>query len=159
MERSDKAVLREIEDHVLQPQIVTAALRKAVVRLKRRAAANVNSTDRETLGRQLATVDRELANLTSAVTAGGEVQTLVEAIREREGHRAILRRRIAALDAAERVTEFDPSAVERALAAKLAEWRAFAASTRPTGAADPPEAAREESAAVQAVSERPKPLV
>ena len=152
-------MLTEIEEHVLQPQVVAAALRKAVARLKRQAAANATSTDRETLERQLAAVDRELANLTSAVSAGGEVQTLVGAIRDREGHRAILRRKIAALDAAERAGQFDPSAVERALVGKLAEWRGLAPSPRPTGAADLRKLLGKNRLQFKPYRERPEPRV
>jgi hypothetical protein len=111
MERSDDAVLTAIERHVLQPEIVSAAIGKALARLKRQAAAQSRTIDRDAVKQQLVAVDRELATLTAAITAGGELQTLVQAMREREGQRDILRRKIAALEAAGRVSAFDPAAV------------------------------------------------
>jgi hypothetical protein len=68
-------------------------------------------------------LETELERLTAALTAGGELSTIIQAIREREGHRDILRRRVANLDAAARASQFDPETVERALHAKLADWR------------------------------------
>ena len=73
----------------------------------------------------MAVIERELERLTAAVTAGGELQTLEQAIHDRETERNTLRRKIAALEAASRASAFDPQTVERQLRAKLEDWRSL----------------------------------
>lgn len=85
MERSDVAVLTSIERDILQPDVIAATLRKAMERLKPQAAAAQDA--RLGIEKQLATVERDLVRLTAAVTAGGEQDTLVAAITERENPR------------------------------------------------------------------------
>jgi recombinase-like zinc beta ribbon protein len=125
MDCSDDAVLSVIERQVLQPEIVSSAIRKAVARLKRHAAANIAGQDQDTTSTQLAAVERELAHLTAAVSAGGELRTLIQAIREREGQRDILRRKDCNAGGCEACLRIDPDAVERALTVKLKDWRAL----------------------------------
>ena len=85
MERSDLAVLASIERDVLQPDVIAATLRKALERLKPQAAAAQEA--RQEVEKRLQTVERDLERLTAAVTAGGELSTLVPAIKEREAAR------------------------------------------------------------------------
>ena len=74
--------------------------------------------------KQLATVERDLVRLTAAVTAGGELDTLVAAIKEREKAREALRLELRSLERAGRAATLDLPAVERQLRAKLDEWKA-----------------------------------
>ena len=122
IERSDDAVLSAIERDALQPQVVGEAIRKAMKRLTPQVAVSATA-DREAAGKQLAGIERDLERLTAAITAGGELQTLVQAIHDRETERNTLRRKIAALEAVGRASAFDPQTVERQLRAKLEDWR------------------------------------
>ena len=121
MGRSDEAVLGAIRGDVMNADVISATLRKALARLK--PAANRAQARRLDLDRQLATVNRELERLTSALASGGNLQTLVQAIREREAQRDTLMQEIAAVAGAERVGKMDWAALERQLKGKLDEWR------------------------------------
>jgi hypothetical protein len=63
MPASDAAVLAAIEQDVLRPEIITAALRKALERL--RPAADQSQSLRQSLEKQLATIERDLGRLTT----------------------------------------------------------------------------------------------
>lgn len=62
----------------MNPDVIAATLRKALVRLK--PASDAAYARRADLERQLAGVDRELDHLTGALAVGGNLQTLVQAI-------------------------------------------------------------------------------
>ena len=62
--------------------------------------------------------------LTAAVTAGGELSTLVTAIKERESSREALRGELRSIDRAGKAATLDLKGVERELRAKLDEWKA-----------------------------------
>ena len=129
MERSDLAVLASIERDILQPDVITATLRKALERLKPQAAAAQDA--RQGIEKRLATVERDLERLTAAVTAGGELSTLVTAIKERESAREALRLELRAIDMAGKAATLDLKAVECDLRAKLDEWKAVLGNTYP----------------------------
>ena len=67
-------------------------------RLKPQAAAAQDA--RQGIERKIATVERDLARLTAAVTAGGELDTLVSAIKEREKSREALRLELRTIERA-----------------------------------------------------------
>jgi hypothetical protein len=88
MPASDAAVLEAIEADILRPEVITATLRKAVDRLKpANLAARARLAD---LQRRHGTIIQELDRLTAALAAGGNLTTLVQAIREREEQRDTL---------------------------------------------------------------------
>ena len=122
MDKPDVAVLTSIERDILQPDVIAATLRKAMERLKPQTAAAQEA--RQGLEKQLTTVDRDLARLTAAVTAGGELDTLVAAIKEREQSREGLRLALRSLERAGKAATLDLPAVEWQLRVKLDEWRA-----------------------------------
>jgi site-specific DNA recombinase len=122
MDRSDVAVLTSIERDILQPDIIAVTLRKAMERLKPQAAAAQEA--RHGIEKRLAIVERDLERLTAAVTAGGELSTLVAAIKERETAKESLRLELRAIDRAGKAATLDLKAVERELRAKLDEWKA-----------------------------------
>jgi hypothetical protein len=82
-------------------------------------------TARVALERRLAVVERELERLTAAVTAGGNVPTLVDAMRTREAERTKLRQELSVHERATQVARLDTRRVERELRAKLDEWTAL----------------------------------
>ncbi len=123
MRATDEAVLSTIEAQVLRPEVVSAAIEKAIRHLQppedRRAA------ERKRLEAALATIEAELARLASAVAAGGPLQALVAAIQERERQREAACQRIAALDALGEVGLLDRKRLERDLRKKLDDWKAL----------------------------------
>jgi site-specific DNA recombinase len=123
MERADDAVLTAFEQDVLQPAVVERAIRLAVERL--RASPADDATRRATLQARVGTLNEELSKLAGAVAAGGEVSTLVAAIRQREGERAKAERELEGLTRAASSTRVDPGTIERDLRERLSEWRAL----------------------------------
>lgn len=65
-----------------------------------------------------------MERLTAAVTAAGELSTLVTAIKDRESAREALRLELRAIDMAGKAATLDLKAVECDLRAKLDEWKA-----------------------------------
>lgn len=125
MDRSDDAVLTTIEQDVLQPEVVSRAIRKSLDQIKRLTSREDYEAGRPPLERRLETVERDLARLTAAVTAGGDIPSLVEALKAREIERADLERELRARDQAVQVARLDTKSVEQALRAKLDEWKAL----------------------------------
>jgi hypothetical protein len=70
MERSDNAVLQAIERDILQPDVVTTSLRKALARLQRLAASTDPDSQRVSLEKRLSVIQRDSDRLTAAITAG-----------------------------------------------------------------------------------------
>ena len=85
------------------------ALDRAVDRL-RPSLVEVGA-EREHLSAQLVIVARELERLTAAIVAGGELATLMEAIKAREATKVALERQVARLDAQAALRAIDPAAV------------------------------------------------
>jgi hypothetical protein len=103
---------------LLHRRVLTAAVKHAVDRL---------ASDREpdrivAIRKQLAVVEGERANLTAAVAAGGDLPTLLAALRNRESqHRALLDR----IAQHSQLEAFEPSAVLAELQGRLADWRSL----------------------------------
>ncbi len=70
----------------------------------------------------LAATDAEVARLTSAIKRGGDLDPLLDALRETEARRAELRQRIAGLDAAPRSSKLDVDAVRTKLRSYIADY-------------------------------------
>jgi DNA invertase Pin-like site-specific DNA recombinase len=121
MDRSDAAVLEAIQNDVMNPDVIAATLRKALARL--RPTAKAAQARRVEMERQLGEVNKQIERLTEALAVGGNVQTLVQAIKDREEHRDTLTRQIASLAGVERAGQVDWTMVEKQLRAKLEEWR------------------------------------
>lgn len=116
---ADRAVLTLIESVVLRPEVIVAAVEEAVARLRPADEA----TERQRLHAELARAEKELDHLTTAIATGGQVATLVAAVRERERQRDHLRQELTALDQLAQVARLDLAQLKQALEAKLAEWR------------------------------------
>jgi DNA invertase Pin-like site-specific DNA recombinase len=124
MTRSDQAVLDAIDRSVLRPEIAKA-LRSALEKLSTRA----NSTDAEAarlaLTKRLATVEKDLERLTAAVTAGGDIPTLIDALKAREAERAALQQQLREREQIAALVRVDVKKIERELTAKLDDWKAL----------------------------------
>jgi DNA invertase Pin-like site-specific DNA recombinase len=68
--------------------------------------------------------DGKRAYVVRRVTAGGQLDTLVAAIKEREQAREALRLELRSIERAGKAATLDLPAVERQLRAKLEEWKA-----------------------------------
>ena len=99
-----------MERHVLQPGVVERAIEIASVRL---ALATRNAElQRDALKARIATLTQELDRLTSAIVAGGEVATLMSAMRRREAEKLAAERELAGLEQSARTT-WDAKAIDR----------------------------------------------
>jgi hypothetical protein len=120
MREADAAVLAEVRK-LLQPDIVEGAIADAVQMLRPRADAV--DAQREELQARLRAVEEELARLAEAVATGGQLATLVAALKGREAQRAHLRHEIAALEGLRHVSQLDVAGIAPDLRQKLKEWR------------------------------------
>jgi hypothetical protein len=121
MPTSDVAVLDAIESDILRPEIISATLRKTVAKLK--PSTEATQARRADLEKRLADVTRELERLTAAIVAGGSIDTLVEALRQRETQRETIRRELASLDAT--LKPIDWRRLDREITTKLTDWKAL----------------------------------
>jgi site-specific DNA recombinase len=134
---ADEAVLTTIEDDVLRPEVMAAALHEAVARL------TAPHADREAVRERLRGARRrleiELARLTEALVSGGDLPSLVAAVKEREAQRGRVERDLAELEQLDEVRGLDVHRVEHALSTKLADWRGLLSRNVTPGAAGAPE--------------------
>lgn len=122
MPEADYAVLSQLRQYVLRPDILEGAIADAVLAL--RPGADTLEARRADIKTRLRTVDEELTRLTAAiVTAGGDLPSLVGAIRDREAQRVHLTDQLHALDSLSEVTQLDGQRVERDLRARARDWR------------------------------------
>ena len=75
---------------------------------------------RENLTRELGNVEREISRLTDALAQGGELASVIEALKAREAKRHDLR---ASLLALERRSQAGPLDIEALIVARLTDWR------------------------------------
>ena len=79
MERANEEVLGVLERDVLHPDVTRVVVRKALAKFK--AAENEWKERRQTLLKQISCVDTENKRLVSAISAGGNIPALVEALK------------------------------------------------------------------------------
>lgn len=113
----DEAVLAELDRH-LRPRSVLRGLLD-VVQDHRSPRARASSLDRTRAA--LHTVEREIANLTRAITVGGDLDSLVGELKAREARRRDLTAALAA--AASDATPVDQKAIEQIVREHLDRWR------------------------------------
>ena len=118
MELADQAVLAAIEREILKPDVVEAVLDRALELLR---PATTGDTRRAEVRQALDAVRGELDRLTAAIAAGGELPTLLAAIRERERTRALLDTELRTLSQ----PASSPDAMRVALGRRLTEWRSL----------------------------------
>jgi site-specific DNA recombinase len=96
MERANEGMLSALERQVLHPEITRAVVRKALEKFK--ASEQEWKERRQTLHRQIATVDSETKRLVSAISAGGDIPALVEALKLAQERREGLSKDLAHVD-------------------------------------------------------------
>ncbi len=116
LEHTNQEVLRTLEQDILQPKVVEAALRKAIERLR----PSEDTSQQDSSKADLAIVEAEIARLTQAIVEGGDIPSLVAAVKERERRRAYLQ---GELDAAEGLEKVDLGRIEEDLRDRLTDWQ------------------------------------
>jgi DNA invertase Pin-like site-specific DNA recombinase len=115
---ADEAVLAAIEHDLLSVPVLETALAKAVQALQPAA----EDGRLHGLRKDLATLDREVANLTAAIAAGKPLEGLLAALQTREQQRAHVRAAVAELEH-QRAAERAPRDVLAALRTAVADPR------------------------------------
>ena len=120
LEAVDAAILTEIEQYVLHPQVVTRAVALALDELQ--PSAGRVDAERKRLMAERSKVAREIENIVAFIKQGKRFAILDKELTELEGRRAALDHQLVNFD---RVDDFrfDRRQVERGLIAKLEDWR------------------------------------
>ncbi len=118
MSAADAAVIDALLGALLTPERLSEVVRRAMALAAAERAASPDA--RGAVEQQLGEIETALQRLTAAVAAGGDVPSLVAAIKAAEGQRQTLERRLAALAAP--VVIFDAT-LEGRLRKAAGEWR------------------------------------
>ncbi len=116
---TDQAVLSAIEEQALQPEVVEKAIDRALEML--RPAEDHAKLDG--LNADLVIVQSEIDHLTKAVATGGDLPSLVAAIKEREQRKTHIESELRLLDELEKMSQVDMKEIEEDLWKKLSDWR------------------------------------
>jgi hypothetical protein len=85
---ADAAVLGSVRHHLLDREVIERAMREAIKRMRSGGGAD---TRRQELQQRLGKVEAEAANLVKAIAKGGEMASLLAAVKEREQKASQLR--------------------------------------------------------------------
>ena len=118
MELADRTVLDAFARDILRPEVVEAALGRAAQRLDPKNETRL--ADALRVQSELQAIDTQLERLTAAIAAGGDVPSLLTAVKDRETAKTALKAELAAL---KRPAGFDPAAVRSDLLKRLEDWR------------------------------------
>jgi hypothetical protein len=118
---ADEAVLSHLEADALCPEVMEAALARAVERLT--TPEPDAGKRRQALKATRKTLERDLAQLTAAVTAGGPLKTLVSAIKTAERQVDQIDTELAGLEGRTGVSGGERQRIERELRVRLDDWR------------------------------------
>ncbi len=121
MTAADAAVLASVEATLLNSKMLAAAIDRLADELAGEPKVLTDGMERE-----LAQVRAELERLTAAVAGGGELTTLVQAIRDREERRRALQVSLAEVVKVKPWTA-DRAAIVEELSARVNDWRALLA--------------------------------
>lgn len=115
----DEVVLGVIEEELFNDGGAEAAINRAVQSL---TSDDTYAQREKDLKTELQQVEEELMRLTEAIVAGGQLQTVLNAIREREERRTRLQHELSAIRAAAS-TRVHPDALREQFTGRLKEWR------------------------------------
>ena len=116
---TDQAVLAAIEEQVLQPGVVEAAIEQALEKLR----PLPNTAKRDSLAADLAIVEAEAEHLTQAIAQGGDIPSLVAAIKEREKRLAHFEAELRGLEQLEMIADLDLDTIRDKLREQLQDWQ------------------------------------
>ncbi len=117
---AEEAVLRTFDAELLRPERILRVVGRVIAQLT--PDPTTLTAERTRLKAELTTVERELAHLTTAVAAGGDLPALLSALKDRETALAGLRSSLQQLDQREALAQLDTPALEAKLNAVLAEF-------------------------------------
>lgn len=115
----DEVVLGVIEEELFNDGSAEAAINRAVQSL---TSDDTYAQRENDMKAELQQIEEGLARLTEAIVAGGQLQTVLNAIREREERRTQVQHELSALRAAAS-TRVHPDALREQFNARLKEWR------------------------------------
>lgn len=121
LEAADATVIDLVRQDVLRPTVVEPAIRMALDTLMADAASRDDR--RSGLQRQLAGVDGRIRQLTAAIEEGGDMPTLLAALRAREQERTALEVEVRSLASEAPARPRDRRTLERRLREHLTDWR------------------------------------
>jgi DNA invertase Pin-like site-specific DNA recombinase len=116
MDEAHAEILDAVEQDILAPDVVDMAIAEALATV----TAPTSTEKPDELQRGLRAVEGQIRNLTAALAAGGDMASLVDALREREHDRARVERQLAAYQHARVV---DPQRIEGELRERMTAWR------------------------------------
>jgi DNA invertase Pin-like site-specific DNA recombinase len=121
---TDSAILGYLEGVLLHPDVIAEALRRL---MQPDPTAEPPDQQRARLQRDLAQVERELANFSEAIAAGGAtIDTVLKAMKLRENRRTEVQQALARLDLQTVTPPLDGSALRLRVAELLEDWRGLA---------------------------------
>lgn len=123
MSFNPREVEDQIEQDVLQPPIIVKAIGKAM-RLLHDPVEQPDAR-RELLQKELEQLKRELTSLTTAIAAGGALQTLLGVVQERGSRQTEVQAELAFLNGIT-VTPFNAEEAEHELRGYLKDWSGLA---------------------------------
>jgi site-specific DNA recombinase len=122
---TDSTILGYLEGILLHPDVIAEAIRRLT---QPDPTAEPPEQQRARLQRDLAQVERELANFTEAIAAGGAtMDTVLKGMKLREQRRVELQQTLAHLDRLTVAPPLDFSELRPRITALLADWRGLAA--------------------------------
>ena len=116
----EEAVLRSVEETILDPDIVQAAIERAVLRL---VGDDGGKARRSQLAQDIAKLGVELERLVAAIATGADSKALAVAVGAREQRRNDLRASLDALESGKWTRDETSCEVRRELEARIKEWR------------------------------------
>jgi site-specific DNA recombinase len=117
METIDAAVLQTLGGEVLRPAVAKAVIEGVLKAMD----PKVMTTTADKHRAELASLEREIARLTEAIAIGGDMPTLLAAMKARQTRQDGLRRAIAGLDDGQ-PHRIDRRVLERQMRERLARW-------------------------------------
>jgi len=119
MTLADQAMLDTVERTVLDEHVVNETIRESLARLDPQRQAG----KREALETERKRLERELANLTTAIAAGDPPPTLVAEIKKRDARVHEIADDLDRLSKADALVRIDLSKIETELRERLNDWR------------------------------------
>ena len=113
MEAANEAVLKVLEKDVLHPDMTDAVVRKAVDKF--RASQQQKKKYLQQYYERIAQADAELHRLVAAISVGGDIPALVEAVKEGNDRRAALSADLTELDTTQELDQTDYDQLEQEL--------------------------------------------
>jgi site-specific DNA recombinase len=122
IEQADETILAEIEQFILHPQVIDRAIALAVDEL--RPASDHAESERARLGKDRRRVAGEIENLTHALALGGDLPSIVNALRKVETRQVQIDEALRAFDNRAALTPRAVKDLRTQVLAKVADWRA-----------------------------------